>query len=507
MHKMEWERIGNMSNGLLRKLVSKKSFKTFFAYMENIMHSPICIKDSMGKVLIGNDEKICCQYPIEINKEAIGWVCGPQDAYIVADLLSFWLNQEYDKKALGQELLEKYREVTAYFNITENLAGNLDYGDIARFLIEEIQRLIKIGDISIVIQENAKREILSSSRSESSARDILHVYGSVIDSVISQVKPEVINNFPADHRYIEGNIRAESVICAPLAIKNKVLGVMIVSSEQPADYTAGDLKLLSSIAYLAAAAIENAKLFTQLKETVEDLKVKTEELSNAIKVRAQFGMIFISVVMMVCLYTLSIILLNNFKLGYTERYIISRSVEITYLIMNLVLVYRSGFPLSYFGLTLKNARKSIVESLVVSAILMMALVMLKMHIIKTLPAFYGASVFDWDKVNIDFYTYIISAPLQEFLCRGVLQGSIQKFLLGRFNWLWAIILTSSLFGVFHIHESMALGILAVVGGIVWGAMYVRHENLIGASINHFIIGNGLVILGLWDIIVYGIAGV
>lgn len=494
-----------MSSGLLKKLVSKKSFKTFFADIETLLRSSICIKDATGKVFIGHEEKMPCQYPVEINKETSGWVCGSKDAFVVADLLSFWLNQEYEKKALGQELLEKYREITAYFNITEQLAGNLEYGDIARFLLEEVQRLIKAGDVTIVLQEKANREILASSRPESSARDILHVYRSVIDSVMASVKPEVINNFPADDRYIAGSIRAGSIICAPLAIKNKVLGVMIVSSEQPADYTAGDLKLLSSVAYLAAAAIENARLFARLKETVEDLKIKTEELSKASKVRAEFGMIYISVVMMVCLYTLAIILLDNFQLGYTERYIVSRSVEMAYLIMNLILVYRSGFPMSYFGLTLKNAKKSIVESLVVSAVLMLALVMLKVHLIKTIPAFSGASIFAWDKVNVDFYTYIISAPLQEFLCRGVLQGSIQKFLLGRFNWLWAIILTSSLFSVFHIHASMALGILAIVGGIIWGGMYVRHENLIGASINHFILGNGLVLLDLWDVIVYGIS--
>ncbi|MDH7478717.1 MAG: GAF domain-containing protein [Syntrophomonadaceae bacterium] len=400
--------------------------------------------------------------------------------------------------------MEKYREITAYFNITEQLAANLEFGDIAQFLIEEAQRLIKVGDVSIVMQEDSNREILASSRQESSARDILQVYRSVIDSVMASVKPEVINDFAADHRCVQGDIGAGSVMCAPLAIKNKVLGVMIVSSEKPADYTAGELKLLSSVAYITAAALENARLFARLKDTVEDLKIKTEELTKSIKTRAVFGMIYISVVMMVCLYTLSIILLDNFQLGYKERYIVSRSVEMAYLIMNLILVYRSGMPLSEFGLTLKNAKKSVVESLAVSVVLLLGLVMLKMHLINTVPAFYGDSIFSWDKVNIDFYTYILSAPLQEFLCRGILQGSVQRFLLGPLNWLWAIILTSSLFGVFHIHESTALGLLAIVGGIIWGGMYVRHKNIIGASINHFLLGNGLVVLDLWDVIVYGI---
>lgn len=245
-----------MNGGLLRKLVAKKSFKAFLADMERILPSPICLKDVEGKILIGHDEKMPCQYPVRIDQETCGWVCGSEEAFVVADLLSFLLNQEYEKKALGQELLEKYREITAYFNITEQLAGNLEYGDMTRFLLAEVQRLVKAGEVTIVLKEEANFEILAASWQENTARDILNVYGQVIERVINQVKPEVINNYQADHKFADHKSTAEnvsdgSVMCAPLAIKDKVLGVMLVSSEQPADYSAGDLKLLSSVAYIA----------------------------------------------------------------------------------------------------------------------------------------------------------------------------------------------------------------------------------------------------------------
>lgn len=495
-----------MSRGPLVKLISKKGFKAFIADTEGLIQSPLCIKDAFGKALIGSAEKKPYKYPVRHDDDIAGWVCGEKNVSAVADLLSFWLVLEHEKKALGRELLEKYREIAFYFNITEQLVENLDLKDTARFLLDEAKRLIKAGDVTIVLLENDGMEILASSAPEGYAGDVLKVCRTVIDRVVVKVKSEVINNLPADHRYVKGNIRVSSLICAPLAIRKKVLGVMLVSSEQPADFTAGDLKLLSMVAYQTAASIENTRLFARLKETVEDLKQKKEELTASIKVRMEFSNIFISVVLMVCLYTFVIVLLNKTRAGHGELYIISRLVEITFVLANVWLVFRSRQPLSSFGLTLENTKKSIIESLAVSTLLMIALAIVKIHLVKTQPAFHGEPVLAWKYVGWDYAAYILVAPLQEFLCRGVLQGSIQRFLVGRLSWLWAVILTSSLFGVFHIHESLELGIMAIIGGILWGGMYVRHKNLIGVSINHFLIGNWLGVLGLWDVITHSSLG-
>jgi len=181
-------------------------------------------------------------------------------------------------------------------------------------------------------------------------------------------------------------------------------------------------------------------------------------------------------------------------------------VEVMFVCANVWLVFRSGQPWSSFGLTLKNAKRPIIESLVASAILMIVLVVLKIYLVRTLPAFHGESILAWKYVDWGYATYIFVAPLQEFICRGVLQGSIQRFLIGPLNWLWAIFLTSSLFGIFHIHESLELGLVAIIGGILWGGMYARHKTLIGVSINHFLIGNWIGILGFWDIITHGSLG-
>jgi serine phosphatase RsbU (regulator of sigma subunit) len=51
-----------------------------------------------------------------------------------------------------------------------------------------------------------------------------------------------------------------SLMCAPLKAENKVVGVLLLMSEAPRTFTAGDLKLLNAIAMQTAPAIEIAHL-------------------------------------------------------------------------------------------------------------------------------------------------------------------------------------------------------------------------------------------------------
>ncbi len=78
-----------------------------------------------------------------------------------------------------------------------------------------------------------------------------------------------------------------SAICAPLIHRGRELGVIYVDTSSPnAAFTQDDAELLNAIALQAAAAIANARLYTELKQAYENLKqtqqqlVQTEKLST-----------------------------------------------------------------------------------------------------------------------------------------------------------------------------------------------------------------------------------
>ncbi len=80
-------------------------------------------------------------------------------------------------------------------------------------------------------------------------------------------RAQIINDVGSDPRYKEGKNKVSSLMCAPLKINDRVLGVINISSEEPYQYSSMDLKLFSALALQTAVSIENAIFFENLRET------------------------------------------------------------------------------------------------------------------------------------------------------------------------------------------------------------------------------------------------
>jgi hypothetical protein len=172
-----------------------------------------------------------------------------------------------------------------------------------------------------------------------------------------------------------------------------------------------------------------------------------------------------------------------------------------YLIMK-----KSGYPISTYGLTWKNWKKSTIESLIATIPLILFFLLLKWVIISTVPMFKDKSLFiypqlvsehlstlDWILITVG---YPLLAPLQEVMARGCLQGSLEKFLVGHRKTFFAIILSNLLFSTLHLQLSLEVSIYAFICGCYWGWLYSRHHTIVGVSISHMIFGLfGFVFLG------------
>jgi len=79
--------------------------------------------------------------------------------------------------------------------------------------------------------------------------------------VLQEGKAEIVNDVQSDPRYIQpGENMIHSLICAHLTTQSGKIGVINISSTNPVEYTAQDLKLFTALTSQAAAAIENALL-------------------------------------------------------------------------------------------------------------------------------------------------------------------------------------------------------------------------------------------------------
>lgn len=240
-------------------------------------------------------------------------------------------------------------------------------------------------------------------------------------------------------------------------------------------------EVISSIASQAAVGVHNVML----------KNIQTESSG-----------IFVAMTMSLCAYSyiLAAFMNSSFKLLNNASEIMNLVVSSSFLIIAYVLVRRNRLPISSFGLTLRNAKKSIIESLWITVVVLLLITLVKIWAIYYWPLFKGMAIIDSGKIDGVFYAYLLIAPIQEFFTRGVLQGTVERILPGRYNWLWAIVVASCMFGVFHIHYTFALAFVTIISGFLWGCMYVRHKTIVGVSISHFFIGNYLVLVRFWDLL-------
>lgn len=254
----------------LKRLVMKKEVRKIIDQIMGLISTPVFIQDLEGITLLGGiDQALPFRYPVEIENTTIGWVCGGEQSSVLASLLSCLANQELEKKSLGREALEKYKEITLLYDLAEKLTASLDPAEVAQLVIDEAKRLIEADNTSVMLvnEETGMLEVIASLGKELHPGEGLKTGAGISGSVVLTGRAEIVNDIPSDSRYVPGAIRVSSLMCAPLKIKDRVIGVIYISSENPVQYTAEDLKLLSAIAYQAAADIENARLYDSLKET------------------------------------------------------------------------------------------------------------------------------------------------------------------------------------------------------------------------------------------------
>jgi len=101
----------------------------------------------------------------------------------------------------------------------------------------------------------------------------VEVKSSLIDSEALCGAPVVIHDVRDDQRFqYQEAARREgivSVLCVPLEVHGRAIGVIRVYTSEPCDFHEDDIQFLSVLASLAALAIENASLYDNLKRSYD----------------------------------------------------------------------------------------------------------------------------------------------------------------------------------------------------------------------------------------------
>jgi membrane protease YdiL (CAAX protease family) len=187
---------------------------------------------------------------------------------------------------------------------------------------------------------------------------------------------------------------------------------------------------------------------------------------------------------------------NFFKSTGIPTSVVSRLFEVILIITCVVFIKRSGMPLRDFGLTFKNTSRSLKESLIATVISISGILLVK-YLLICFGVIQPQKIIDFSSLNYFFIIYLGVAILQEFISRGVILSTIYSVTSSKNPKFWAIIISSILFGTSHLHISVGFALASIIGGLLWGYLYLRTNNLVGVSLSHFLIGSTCGLLGIW----------
>ena len=174
---------------------------------------------------------------------------------------------------------KEHSNMLALADIGQVVNSSLELDEVLRIVMDNIVRLTKAERGFLMLRDDKGDMVTRMGRNwemESINPSELTVSRSIVGKVISTGEPIVTTNAQEDNRFIgQESIVAfnlRSILCVPLKVKNELIGVIYADNRIRAGIFADSEKdLLVAFANQAAVAIENARLFSSLKHTLEEV--------------------------------------------------------------------------------------------------------------------------------------------------------------------------------------------------------------------------------------------
>ncbi|MDX1687319.1 MAG: ATP-binding protein [Candidatus Promineifilaceae bacterium] len=175
-----------------------------------------------------------------------------------------------DRAFLRQEIDRQQVEFDIVYDLTYSLTATLKKENILNQLIDPVRRILNVEAISIGLVEETTGDIIFEETLMGPLFQKLPPVrlrpGQGIAGVVAESGESlIINNVYKDERFFpkvdtQSGFRTESIICVPLQVEGRVIGILEAINKRNGNFNQTDLRLLQAIASPLAAAIENARL-------------------------------------------------------------------------------------------------------------------------------------------------------------------------------------------------------------------------------------------------------
>jgi signal transduction histidine kinase/ActR/RegA family two-component response regulator len=192
---------------------------------------------------------------------------------------------------LYEDSLSKIKQLTTLFEIGKTLSSTLNLDELIKKTLEHLRERFGYALCVILFLDEKENEVSIKQIIGQDLEDVKDLRFRVgIDGIVGWVAQTgeslYVPDVSKDARYIPILPEVRSEAAFPLKVRDRVIGVLDIESYTLRGFDEEDLKVLSSFASQVSISIENAQLFTNLRQTLQELKQAQNQVIQSEKLRA-----------------------------------------------------------------------------------------------------------------------------------------------------------------------------------------------------------------------------
>lgn len=170
---------------------------------------------------------------------------------------------------LFNETRQRLSEVSELYTLANETAASLDLNEVLDAIVRAIRRALGCRGCCIFLLDEASQmlEIRAASGLKPQWRDAarLRLGEGIAGRAASEASPVYLADTLRDPAYIFFDPEVRSLLAVPMQVKGRVIGVLNVDERVPDAFGPDQERLLTIAAAQAAIAIENARLFSEMR--------------------------------------------------------------------------------------------------------------------------------------------------------------------------------------------------------------------------------------------------
>ncbi len=189
---------------------------------------------------------------------------------------------------LYQRTRARLDELSTLHEMSVAATSTLDVHEILERIVRALHDTLGFSNLGVMLidEEDNKLKITAGAGYEPDVGErIITALGEGITGWVAlSGLPQNVPDVSLDPRYIMADESIRSEVCVPLAVGNRVIGVLNVESDQVAAFSDDTVRFLSTLAGQVAVVIENARLFQKAAEGEKDWEDTFKAIKDGIAI-------------------------------------------------------------------------------------------------------------------------------------------------------------------------------------------------------------------------------